>query len=61
MAIAPTATIANILWCQPIDRAYLSELICKIKPVRRVHGDQHTHGQGSSERNARAVGLGNDK
>lgn len=40
IAIAPTATISNIIGVSALYRADLSEPVCEVEPVGRVHGRQ---------------------
>ena len=54
MAIAPTATIANIVRCQPLDRAHFQQPLCGLELVGAVHRAQLLHGAGVEV--ARAVG-----
>ena len=57
MAIAPTATIANVVGRVAVDRADLRKPVREIEPVRRVHGRQSLSCPRSQA--ARPVGFGN--
>ena len=59
LAIAPTATIANIIGAVAVDRADLPEPVREIEPVGRVHGGQRVPGARPEE--ARPVGRGHDR
>ena len=45
LAIAPTATIANIVGVSAVDRADLPEPVREVEPVGRVHGGQRVPGR----------------
>ncbi len=59
LAIAPTATIANIIGVSASHRADLPEPLREIEPVGRVHGGQRV--PGARPEDARPVGRGDDR
>ena len=44
VAIAPTATISNIIGVSAVDRADVPEPVCEVEPVGRIHRGQRLSG-----------------
>ena len=59
IAIAPTATISNIVGVGGVDRARVPEHLREVEPVGRVHGGQRAPGRRAQE--AEPVGRGDGR
>ena len=59
VAIAPTATISNIIGVGGVDRARVPEHLRQVEPVGRIHGRQRAPGRRAEE--AEPVGRGDGR